>query len=244
MKIRFFFLVLISLTLIYSCESDEKSKEEYELWLDETYKELVAISESVECNNADEWEFAAIGRSYCGGPAYYLPYHQSVNTILFQKKIEGFNNVSDNYMEKWHSEVACTMIYWPPPTGVKCEDGKAVLEYTEGCDDVVRIWPEGYETANAEGLNIKNISIEGNCLNVEYISSGCDGSTWQLQLIDSGAVAESYPVQRYLRFNFVNTEECDAVIEKQKSFYIKTLRDSEEAVILHLDGWDESVLYE
>jgi len=243
MRLRFFFLSLLVLRLFTSCD-DEWSKEEYELWLEENYAELLAVSESVDCVDAAEWSIVEVGYGICGGPAHYLPIHQSVNTAEFQNRIKAYNRISKTYRDKWYKEVMCCLIYMPPPTGVKCVDGKAELEYNQGCDDSVMIWPDGYASALSDGLSIIDISIEGACLKVEYASGGCDGSMWHLQLIDSGDIAESNPVQRYLRFNFVNTEECDAYITKETSFNIKALKEGYSTVILHVDGWDEALVIE
>jgi hypothetical protein len=240
----FFFLTFAAFLFTSACDDNEMSKEEYEAWLEKTHAELLTISESVTCTNSDEWDFMPIGRGVCGGPAHYLPYHESVNTILFQKKVAAYDKASETYRRKWFNGIICCQMYMPPPTGVKCEKGKAVLVYNNGCDDTAIIWPHGYETANDADLMIETISVDGYCLNVEYQSSGCDGSTWYLQLIDSGVVAESDPVQRYLKFNFVNNEACDALINKQRSFNLSALKQDGLAVILHIEGWDEAVLYE
>lgn len=126
---RIFKLLMVLFVVLVSCEDSERSKEEYEVWLEETYDELVMISESVECTNPDEWVIVAIGQNICGDPMYYLPVHESVNTIIFQKKVEGYTNTSIRYVEKWHSNTACSQELRPNVVGIECADGKSVLIY-------------------------------------------------------------------------------------------------------------------
>lgn len=119
----------MSLMVFASCDDDERTKEEYEIWLDETYTELKAVSESVECDDANEWSIVELGVDVCGHPMHYLPIHESVNTVIFQKQVEGYTKTSSRYAEKWYSNVACTQVEPVAPIGIVCEDGKAVLVY-------------------------------------------------------------------------------------------------------------------
>ncbi|WP_430816977.1 hypothetical protein [Carboxylicivirga sp. RSCT41] len=126
---RVFTLMMVSLLIFAACDNDERSKEEYEVWLEETYGELKAVSESVECIDTDEWSIVALGQNICGDPMHYLPVHESVNSIIFQKQVEGFTNTSIRYNEKWYSDTDCSQVFQPAPTGIECVDGKAVLVY-------------------------------------------------------------------------------------------------------------------
>jgi len=113
-----------------------------------------------------------------------------------------------------------------------------------GCDQSVVISSDEFQNARYDLLTINNITISGDCLTINFGSSGCDGSTWIMKLIDSEAIAESYPPQRSLRLSFINEELCDAYFTKTLSFDIKPLRVSGNKVILHIDGYNESIIYE
>ncbi len=92
---------------------------------------------------------------------------------------------------------------------------------------------------------IDTISIDEDCIKIDLSESGCDGSTWIVDLIDSGDIAESLPAQRSLKLSLENKEECDAVISKSFYFDLTPLQtDDEEQFILHIEGWAQSVLYE
>ncbi len=87
------------------------------------------------------------------------------------------------------------------------------------------------------------MTIDGDCLNIKFAASGCDGNTWFVKLIDSGSIAESHPCQRTLRLSLENKENCMAVISKEISFDIKDLRIiGNNKVILNIG--DRSILYE
>jgi|GEM_PF-320830 len=240
---KILFLLLFLPLLINGCDNDELSKEEYKEMLDKELAELKVISQSLECTDATEWDFIEVGRSICGGPQVYLPYHSSVATNYFFQKIEAYNKASKYYVDKWYKDVACVLIYLPPPTGIECVDGEAKLVFNNGCEKQVYSSLTAYESAEFEYLTLIDITIEGDCLKVTYGSSGCDGSTWHLELFDSEAIMESDPPQRNLRFSFYNQEVCDAYFEKETSFNLSPLKVEGESVILHIDGWDEALLY-
>ena len=111
------------------------------------------------------------------------------------------------------------------------------------CDQNVIISPTEYQNAPNDPFSIAEMTIMGNCLNIKFVASGCDGNTWIVKLIDSGNVAESYPCQRTLRLSLDNKEECTAVPGKEISFDIKDLQIvGNDKVILHVSG--KEILYE
>jgi len=111
------------------------------------------------------------------------------------------------------------------------------------CDQSVIISAEEYENAPRDPFSITELTITGDCLNIKFAASGCDGSTWIVRLIDSGSVAESYPCQRTLRLALDNNEACSAVPGKEVSFNIKDLQIIDDnKVILHVSG--KEILYE
>ena len=103
-----------------------------------------------------------------------------------------------------------------------------------------------YTNANSADLRINNLSIEGDCLLVEYSASGCSGESWELSIIDSGNIAESSPEQRFLRFSFVNPEACLAFFTKQASFDLSTVQIGGNRIILNIEGGgvEETLTYD
>lgn len=101
-----------------------------------------------------------------------------------------------------------------------------------------------YNTAPNDPLTIIELDIIGDSLKITFGSSGCDGETWDLKLIDSGAIMESAPPQRKLRLSLRNEELCDAYITKEVIYSIKSLQVDGNQVKLNITNSDDQVLYE
>lgn len=112
------------------------------------------------------------------------------------------------------------------------------------CDQLVIISENEYLTAPDDHLTIDSLRIDGNCLIINFSSGGCNGDTWELKLIDSGAVMESYPPQRILRLSLKNEEPCDAWLAREVSFDISTLQVSGNPVWLNIKNSGNRILYE
>ena len=111
------------------------------------------------------------------------------------------------------------------------------------CDQNVVVSSIEYESAPNDPFSIVEMTINGDCLNIKFTASGCDGNTWIVKLIDSGDIAESYPCQRTLRLSLKNEELCNAVPTKEISVDIKDLQIvGNNKVILQVSG--EEILYE
>ncbi|WP_282136540.1 hypothetical protein [Seonamhaeicola maritimus] len=112
------------------------------------------------------------------------------------------------------------------------------------CDFTTVIDETKYANLSSDNFTFVNAEIEGDCLSIEIGASGCDGSTWKFELIDSGDVAESSPEQRYLKLDFNNDELCDAYFESTFTFDLNPVKvQGSNKIILHLDGLDESLEY-
>ena len=112
------------------------------------------------------------------------------------------------------------------------------------CDESVQIIPEGFYSSEPIEHTVNGITIEEDCLNATIGGSGCDGSTWVIELIDSGDIAESFPPRRSLKFRFINDEECDAVVETDVSFDITELRlEDGNEILLKVQGFDQRLSY-
>lgn len=91
---------------------------------------------------------------------------------------------------------------------------------------------------------LTQVRITGDELHVTITASGCNGSRWEATLIDSGKQAYSNPPQRYAKIEFVNNEDCLAVISRIFVFNLKPLRVKESRkVYINLEGWSQSLLY-
>lgn len=112
------------------------------------------------------------------------------------------------------------------------------------CDFNTLISAEQYANAPSDGLVINSMDIEGDCLSISFSSSGCDGNTWVVALIDSESVFESAPPQRNVRLSLENNEVCLAIVPKELSFDISGLQVVGGSVLLNVTNSGESILYE
>ncbi len=101
-----------------------------------------------------------------------------------------------------------------------------------------------FEKTSGSNFTIQSAIIKDGFLEITLAASGCNGSTWKARLIDSGLIAESYPVQRYARIEFVNGEECMAYLTKTFAFDLSLLQVPDaNRVAINLTGWNNSLLY-
>ncbi|TXE06126.1 hypothetical protein FUA26_14195 [Seonamhaeicola algicola] len=124
----------------------------------------------------------------------------------------------------------------------QCKEDDSIESNT--CDFTILVDEEAYTKGNFEGLNILDASIEADCLQVTFGASGCSGTSWEFQLIDSGTVAESLPEQRYMKLNFKNNEACLAYFERTVSFNLLPIRvKGSHKIQLHLEGVNAPLTY-
>ena len=113
-----------------------------------------------------------------------------------------------------------------------CADGEALKD--SSCEQSTLISENLYQDAPTDLLDLTELSIVGDCLELSFGSSGCDGESWVVRLIDSGAILESFPPQRNLILSLDNDEECDAYFVRKYSFDISSLRVEGISVFLNI----------
>lgn len=111
------------------------------------------------------------------------------------------------------------------------------------CDYQVIVDEQQYANVAISPLTIISLELIDDCLTINFGASGCDGNTWNPQLIDAGIILESLPPQRNLKFAIHNLELCDAYITKEISFDVSNLQVDNSSVLLNITNEDESILY-
>ncbi|MCE3076759.1 hypothetical protein [Chryseobacterium gwangjuense] len=106
--------------------ADENSQKYDQARLDKIKSSIEEDIAKEECTNAADWTFSPIGSKACGGPISYIAYPKKIESTLLPK-IELYKNVMSEYNKKYNITSDCMMA--AEPTGVKCENGKAVLVY-------------------------------------------------------------------------------------------------------------------
>lgn len=117
-------------------------------------------------------------------------------------------------------------------------------ENTGPCDKRVIENKALFDNTETGKYKIKSAVVSGDCLEMEISSGGCDGNSWEMELVDSGTVVNSNPVQRFVRVALKNEELCEAQITKKVSFDLSPLQRDGKPVSLELDEWEEKLLYE
>src|SRR5690606_1848330 len=125
-----------------------------------------------------------------------------------------------------------------------CESDDGSGGYMGDCDQNTVVDSDTYKNLETDHFTVINAEITGDCLNLEIGASGCDGNTWHFNLVDSEAVAESFPEQRYLKFQLLNEELCLAFFTRTISFDLTPVRVSgSNEIILHIEGLETSLNY-
>lgn len=112
------------------------------------------------------------------------------------------------------------------------------------CDDQVIIDESLFETLQSSNFDFVSAEIIDDCLFIDMGASGCDGNTWEFALVDSGAIAESSPEQRYLKFQLINQEACLAFLQETISFDLTPIQiNGSNEIILNIEGYESSLNY-
>jgi len=96
-------------------------------------------------------------------------------------------------------------------------------QVVSNCDKDVIVDATEFENAPNDHVAIIDMKIVDNCLKLKFSASGCDGSSWNVELIGWGNYDKSYPPQTTLRLSLDSKEDCHAVITKEVSFNLEPL---------------------
>lgn len=105
------------------------------------------------------------------------------------------------------------------------------------CDKEVSIDKRRYDNIDSDDFEIVTFSILEDCMKITIRTGACDGSNWVVDLVDSEGIDDSSPEQRYLKIDFSNPEQCEALIEKEFTFDVFQLRIGDTGeLILNVEG--------
>jgi len=107
--------------------TDKTTKEEDVATLENLLTEIKEIAESEACENANKWEFTAIGKKACGGPTGYIAYSEKIDKGEFLELVDTYTKAMNDFNMKW--DIFSDCIVTPKPKNVSCKDGKAILNY-------------------------------------------------------------------------------------------------------------------
>ena len=122
------------------------------------------------------------------------------------------------------------LVYQPDPIAGKC-------------DDTLLVSPDAYKK-DSHPVDIRKVTVGEDCLELTFSFSGCTDDVG-MRLVDMGAVAESNPVQRWLKLIVDDAGLCEAAFVVTKSFDLSPVQARDgDTIIFHLDGWEEPFRYD
>ncbi len=98
-------------------------------------KEIDDLISEVSCDDPYQWRTSPFGAKPCGGPSEYIAYPKKMESQILPK-ITKYNSMSSLYNKQNGLISDCMLV--PPPSGIKCENGKAVLEMPKPPDQSLR----------------------------------------------------------------------------------------------------------
>ena len=127
---------------------------------------------------------------------------------------------------------------------MQCNEDDGNSFPSSNCGALALIDSGAYLTAETNPYTINSAVMNEECLVLNISASGCDGSTWIIQLLDSGNVSESEPPQRAVKLFLFNNEACLSVISQVQSFDLSALQvDGVNEITINIDDFPDPIVY-
>lgn len=122
-------LLFSALFLLMSCNlsSEEGGGDASPIALDQLWQEINQMATSQNCINASEWTFTPIGSKPCGGPMSYIAYSRKIDEKRFLELVDSYTVLQADFNRRSGAISDCALV--ARPSGVTCENSKAVLVY-------------------------------------------------------------------------------------------------------------------
>lgn len=118
------------------------------------------------------------------------------------------------------------------------------MDGATGTCDAVLLEDSSLYKKRSHPIQIEQVAREGDCLQLTFGFSGCSKDI-DMKLVDAGIVAESYPVQRWIKLIVEDAGDCRAAFSTTKTFDMSPLKIKDnDAIIFHLEGWEERFRYD
>lgn len=126
-------------------------------------------------------------------------------------------------------------------TNTKCDDDEDVKR---ACGQAVVVDRGYYESVTSDAFNFIQAEVIDNCLSVNLSASGCNGETWSIVIVDSGAISKTAIAQRNLKLVFSSEELCQTLITQNRMFDLSGLKiENSNEIILNIEGIPEPIYY-
>lgn len=102
-----------------------------------------------------------------------------------------------------------------------------------------------FQEIDTDNYFITDIILHQDCLEITFTSSGCDGSTWNVNLFSTDVLFDALPLQRAVKMELLSEEVCLAIVEKTVSFDLVAFQiEGQNEVPLNIEGWEETIIYQ
>jgi hypothetical protein len=126
MKIKAFLILIFSISLVFSCQTEDSEEQERQE-LTEMYNEIVEMVSDTSCTDPTEWSFTAIGSKSCGGPMGFIAYPLTIDVEDFLTLVADYTEAQRQFNLKWGIVSDCMVVL--PPDEIICVDGAPQLVY-------------------------------------------------------------------------------------------------------------------
>lgn len=102
--------------------------------LNQLKQQIDSLISTKTCTDASQWRISPLGAKPCGGPSSYIAYPKELEESILPK-ITMYNLQNSEYNRQNRLISDCSVI--ESPSGIQCENGKAVLLYGSRTADAV-----------------------------------------------------------------------------------------------------------
>lgn len=127
-----------------------------------------------------------------------------------------------------------------------CSDENDSIGYVSDCEVISQVIDEvPFQEIDTDNYFITDIILHQDCLEITFTSSGCDGSTWNVNLFSTDVLFDALPLQRAVKMELLSEEVCLAIVEKTVSFDLVAFQiEGQNEVPLNIEGWEETIIYQ
>lgn len=112
------------------------------------------------------------------------------------------------------------------------------------CNRTAILDPERFVSAPSQTVTINRAEIEGDCLEISFSASGCNGDTFVLNLIGAPSDAAVFPPLVQIRLDLESSELCEALITRELSFDLSVFQQpNTNSLSLRLENNQQNLLY-
>lgn len=95
-----------------------------------------------------------------------------------------------------------------------------------------------FEVPSPSFYTILNAEIDDDCLEITFGASGCDGESWEVQLVSDFPLVAGSTGGANLSLKLTNPEVCAAYFTKTYSFDLSDIHGDNLTTMFNLEDWD------